>query len=104
MTPHYTVAINGLSRHDKLTLDEAAALLAQNGITIDEKDVPRELWSGVTFRNGFGFTCSVFDQLSVSCPNEQPPLHLSEREFQDHLQAEADAAQKDFETRINEAR
>jgi hypothetical protein len=99
-TPHYTVAINGQARPDKLTLSEAAALLSRNGVKIEDKDLPRHLWGGVTFRDGFGFTAFVFDQLSVSHPNDDPPLHLSESDFYDYQQAQATARQKDFETRI----
>jgi hypothetical protein len=99
-TRHYTVAINGVARPDRLTLSEAAALLSRNGVKIEEKDLTRHLWEGVGFKNEFGFTCSVFDQLSLAHPNDDPPTHLNESDFYDYQKALADARQKDFETRI----
>jgi hypothetical protein len=102
-TPHYAVAINGVAGHDKLTLSEAAALLSRNGVKIEEKDLPRHLWHGVGFKNEFGFTCSVYDQLSIAHPNDDPPTHLSEKDFYDYQQEQAAARQKDFEARISQA-
>ncbi len=101
-TPHYTVAINGRPQLEKLTLNEAAELLARNEVKLDAKHLTRELWQGITFRNEFGFTCSVFDQLSASYPNEEPPTHMTESEFYDYEQAQAAERQKDFETRISQ--
>ncbi len=75
-TPHYTVAINGLARPEKLTLSEAAAMLELNGVKIDDKHLTRELSRGVTIQDGVGSTCSLFDQPSVRFPNVDPPLQL----------------------------
>ncbi len=102
-TPHYIVKINGRPQLDKLTLSEAAALLERNEVKIDEKHLTLALWEGVRFKNGFGFPCSVSDELSVSHPLDGPPTHLSVAEFYDYEKAEAAARQKDFETRISEA-
>jgi hypothetical protein len=102
-TPHYIVRINGRPQLEKLTLNEAAALLERNEVKIDEKHLPRHLWEGVTFQNGFGFPCSVRDALSVSFPTDEPPLHLSESEFYDYEQEQAAARQAGFKTRISEA-
>jgi hypothetical protein len=102
-TPHYAVAINGVAGHDKLTLSEAAALLSRNGVKIEDKDLVRHLWQGVGFKNEFGFTCSVYDQFSLSHPNDDPPTHLNERDFYDSQKALADARQKDFEARLSQA-
>jgi hypothetical protein len=101
-TPHYIVKVNGRPQLDKLTLAEAAALLARNDVKIDDKHLTLALWAGVTFRNGFGFPCMVSDELSISHPLDGPPTHLSEAEFYDLRQSEAAARQKDFETRISE--
>ncbi len=102
-TPHYSVTVNGRRELEKLTLSEAAALLARNEVKIDAKHLTRLLFEGVTFKNGFGFSCNVRDTLSISHPTDEPPLHLSESEFYDYEQAQAAARQKDFETRISEA-
>jgi hypothetical protein len=101
-TPHYVVRINGRPQLEKLTLNEAAALLARNGVKIEDRHLTRQLWSGVTFKNEFGFTCSVFDQLSVSYPNDELPIHLSQSEFYDYQQEQAAERQKEFESRISE--
>ncbi len=102
-TPHYVVRINGRPQLDKLTLNEAAALLARNDVKIDEKHLTLHLWGGVTFRNEFGFPCNVRDTLSISHPTDEPPLHLSESEFYDYEQEQAAARQAGFETRISAA-
>jgi hypothetical protein len=103
-TPHYSVTINGRRELEKLTLNEAAELLARNEVKIDEKHLPLHLWEGVTFKNEFGFPCSVGDALSASHLADGPPLHLSESEFYDYEQEQAAARQKEFETRISAAK
>jgi hypothetical protein len=101
-TPHYSVTINGRRELDKLTLSEAAALLARNEVKIDAKHLTLALWAGVTFKNEFGFPCNVRDTLSISHPTDEPPLHLSESEFYDYEQEQAEARQAGFKTRISE--
>jgi hypothetical protein len=101
-TAHYIVKINGRPQLEKLTLSEAAALLERNEVKIDDKDLTLALWEGIRFKNGFGFSCVVSDELSVSHPLDGPPTHLSEAEFYDLRQAEAAARQKEFESRISE--
>jgi hypothetical protein len=103
-TPHYSVTINGRRELDKLTLSEAAALLARNEVKIDEKNLTLALWDGIRFQNSFGFPCIVRDELSVSYPLDEPPLHLSESEFYDYEQEQAAARQAGFKTRISAAK
>jgi hypothetical protein len=103
-TPHYVVRINGRPQLDKLTLNEAAALLSRNEVKIDDKDLTLALWDGIRFQNGFGFPCSLVDELSISHPLDGPPTHLSVAEFYDYEKAQAAARQKDFETRISTAK
>ncbi len=102
-TPHYVVRINGRPQLEKLTLNEAAALLERNDVKIDDKHLTLALWEGIRFKNGFGFSCVVSDELSAAHPLDGPPLHLTVAEFYDYEQAQAAARQKDFETRISEA-
>ncbi len=103
-TPHYIVRINGRPQLEKLTLNEAAALLERNDVKIDAKHLTLALWDGIRFKNGFGFPCSVSDELSAAHPLDGPPTHLSVAEFYDYEKAEAAARQKDFETRISAAK
>jgi hypothetical protein len=99
---HYIVRINGRPQLEKLTLNEAAALLARNDVKIDDKHLTLALWEGIRFKNGFGFPCVVSDELSVSHPTDEPPLHLSESEFYDYEQEQAVARQAGFKARISE--